>query len=249
MTTPMAPANPVLLAADPIGGPAVDLTKIRTGHTTLAKRADRAAFSLSKRNLAGTRAQALLYVDHSGSMHRDYASGAVQALVERVLGFALAIDVDGTVPVTAWDTRLWPAVDVTVTNYAGIVDRELWHRREMGGTHLDLVLEDIRTHAEKTGTPLFACVVTDGNPSNRRGCTALVCDLARYPVFIKFCAVRDVPYLAELDDLGSDRRVVDNVDTKVFADLGSVSDADFAEAMADEWDSWANAARRVGVVR
>ena len=236
------------LVKDPGGRPAVDVSKVRGEHPDLAKKADKAAVSLSKRDLAGIRAQALLYVDHSGSMRSDYASGAVQALVDRVLGFALVIDADGTVPVVPWDTRLWPAVDVTVANYRGVAARELWRRDRMGRTRLDLVLDDVRVRARQVDVPLFAVIVTDGNPDDRAAATRLVCELARFPVFLKFAAVRSVPYLADLDDLDASRRLVDNVDTKVFPDLGSVSDLAFADAMADEWDTWIAAARRAGVL-
>ncbi len=236
------------LTKDPGGRPATDIAAIRSEHPDLAKRADKAAASLSRRGLAGIRAQALLYVDHSGSMFDDYQSGAVQTLIERVLGFALTIDVDGTVPVIPWDSKLWPAVDVAVGNYQDVATRGLWHRGNMGSTRLDLALADIEERAKNTDVPLFAVVVTDGNPDNRTAATGAVCDLARHPVFIKFAAVRSVPYLDELDVLDASMRVVDNVDTKVFNDLSAVSDMAFADAMADEWDAWVVAAQRAGVL-
>jgi hypothetical protein len=161
----ITPARTVNLVKDPTGAPAVNLTKVRdAGHVDLAKRADKAGLALSKRGLAGIRAQALLVLDHSGSMRADYASGAVQTLVERALGFALA----------------------------------------------------------------------------------------RYPVFVKFLAVAPVAYLNELDDLGNDRRLLDNVDAKPSSpalNLRTCTDAQFADAMVDEWDTWIAAATKAGVLR
>ncbi len=252
MSIATAPARTVTLVKDPADRPAVDLSKVRAGHVDLAKKADKAGVALSKRGLSGIRAQAVLLLDHSGSMRPDYKSGAVQELVERALGFALQIDADGTVPVIPFDSQLWPTTDVTLVNYRGIVGdgkTGIWRNGQMGTTRIDLALGALRQMAQTTDFPIFALVVTDGNPDFRRPTTEVVVDLARYPVFVKFLALRDVPYLAELDDLPPSRRLLDNVDTKAFPSLAGVTDMEFAEAMADEWDSWLAAAQVAGIVQ
>jgi Mg-chelatase subunit ChlD len=245
-----SPARTVSLVKDPAGTSAVNLSKVRdAGHIDLAKRADKAGLALSKRGLAGIRAQAVLVLDHSGSMHADYANGKVQILVERTLGFALQIDVDGTVPVIPFDSRILPTVEVTVDNYSGVVNDRIWRGRDMGSTNLAQALNVVRDMAQDATEPIFCAVVTDGNPDSRPATTAVVCDLARYPVFIKFLAIRDVPYLSELDDMSPDRRLLDNVDAKFFDDPAAVTDLAFADAMADEWDSWVEAAQQAGVLK
>ncbi len=246
----LTPSRSVNLTKSPNGAPAVDLAKVRAGgHLDLAKRADKAGIALAKRDLAGIRAQAVLVLDHSGSMHSDYANGKVQTLVERVLGFALQIDVDGTVPVIPFDSRLLPTVEVTVDNYSAVVDREIWRGRDMSTTDLAKALRVVADMAKATTDPIFCAVVTDGDPDSKPPVTALVKDLSRLPVFVKFLAVRDVPYLAELDDMDPSQRLVDNVDTKSFDDPAGVSDLAFADAMADEWDTWVAAATKAGVLR
>lgn len=245
-------ARTVNLTKDPAGAPAVNLTKVRDGgHLDLAKRAEKSGIALGKRGLAGIRAQALLVLDHSGSMYQDYASGAVQTLVERALGFSLQIDVDGTVPVIPFDSRILPTVNVGVDNYAGVVDREIWRGRDMSSTNLAAALRVVKREAEHTQTPIFCTVVTDGEPDNRPDTTNIVCDLSRYPVFVKFLALKPVAYLNELDDLDGSKRLLDNVDAKPSTadlDLLSCSDLQFADAMADEWDSWIVAAQKAGVL-
>lgn len=242
------PARTINLTKDPAGSSAINLSKVRdAGHIDLAKRADKAGIALSKRGLAGIRAQAVLVLDHSGSMHNDYANGKVQTLVERVLGFALQIDVDGTVPVIPFDSHVHPTVEVTVDNYRGVVDQRIWQNR-MGTTNLATALDAVRDLAKVTDEPIFCAVVTDGNPDSRPATTKIVCELAGYPVFVKFLAIRDVPYLNELDDMSPDLRLLDNVDAKSFDDPASVSDLAFADAMADEWDSWIAAATKAGVL-
>lgn len=247
------PVNPVRLIQDPAGAPAFDLDKVRdAGHINLAKAADKAGLALSKRDLAGTRAQSVLVLDHSGSMSGDYRSGAVQTLVERVLGFTLQIDTDGTVPVIAFDHKVHQPVEVTVDTYSGVVDREIWQPRGMGSTNLAGALTVVRNMAAETKSPLYVAVITDGEPDDVKAATEVVCDLARYPVFIKFLALRPVRYLATLDDLDDTFRLLDNCDAQPgrgsAVNLLTCSDMDFQDAMADEWDGWIALATKAGVL-
>jgi hypothetical protein len=246
---PTGPARTIHLTKDATGSSAINLSKVRdAGHIDLAKRADKAGIALSKRGLAGIRAQAVLVLDHSGSMHADYANGKVQTLVERVLGFALQIDVDGTVPVIPFDSFVHDAVEVTVDNYRGVVDNQIWRQNRMGTTDLASALSAVRNLAATTDEPIFCVVVTDGDPDSQSATTKIVCELASYPVFLKFLAIRNVPYLDSLDNMGTDQRLLDNVNAKSFADPASVSDLEFADAMADEWDLWVAAATKAGVL-
>jgi hypothetical protein len=243
------PARTVKLTKDSTGSSAINLSKVReSGHIDLAKRADKAGIALSKRGLAGIRAQAVLVLDHSGSMHADYANGKVQTLVERVLGFALQIDVDGTVPVIAFDSNVHPALDVTVDNYRGVVDKQIWQPRRMGTTDLASALAVIRSMANTTDEPIFCVVITDGNPDSKSQTTKIVCELASYPVFVKFLGIRSVPYLDELDNMDNSQRLLDNVNAQSFSDPASVSDLEFADAMAEEWDSWVSLATAAGLL-
>lgn len=247
------PGNPVALVRDAAGAPAVNLVKVREGgHINLVKAADEAGIALSRRGLAGVRAQAVLVLDHSGSMAGDYRSGAVQTLVERVLGFALQIDADGTVPVVAFDHRVHAPVDVTVANYAKVVDLQVWQPHGMGSTNLAGALAAVRTMAARTRTPMYAAVITDGDPDDAEAATKAVCDLARYPVFLKFLALRPVPYLSTLDTLDGSLRLVDNCNAQPSRasglDLLSCSDQEFQDAMAEEWDQWADQASKAGVL-
>lgn len=249
--TQLTAARAVPLVKEPSGAPAVNLAKVReSGHVDLAKRADKAGLALSKRGLGGIRAQAMLVLDHSGSMRADYNSGAVQTLVERALGFALQIDLDGTVPVIPFDTKVLPTVDVTVDNYQGVVDREI-NRGWMGTTNLADALALVLAEAERTTAPIFCIVVADGGPDSKRATTKVVCELSRYPVFLKLLAIRPVEYFQTLDDLDGTKRLLDNVDTKSSTaelDLLTCTDLQFAEAMADEWDTWVAAATAAGVL-
>jgi hypothetical protein len=256
-----APARTISLVKDPTGAPAVNLSKVReAGHIDLVKRAEKAGISLSKRNLSGLRGAVRLYVDHSGSMEfpgaQDYSNGNVQRLVERALGYAFQLDSDGQIPVIAFDHRLWPQVIVDQSNYQGIVEAKIWHPDKMGGTKFAPILRDLLDEAATTAEPIFAIIVTDGSPTDPQESTDLVIELANYPVQIKFLAIRAVDYLTELDDLEQERpgaRLLDNVDAKFFDGsdcplLTDITDLQFADAMADEIDTWVADATAKGVL-
>jgi vWA found in TerF C terminus len=254
-------ARTINLRKDPSGAPAVNLTKVReAGHIDLVKRAEKAGISLSKRNLSGLRGAVRLYVDHSRSMEfssaRDYSNGNVQRLVERALGYAFQLDSDGKIPVIAFDSELWPEVIVDQSNYEGVVEAKIWHPRKMGGTKFVPILKDLLNEAKSTDEPIFAIIVTDGSPSDRTKATRLVIELARYPVQIKFLAIREAGYLTELDDLEERHpgaRLLDNVNAKFFdgndcPKLTDITDLQFADAMADEIDTWVHDAIAKGVL-
>lgn len=235
-------------------GPAVDLTKLRgDGKVDLAKKADKAGIALSRAGLHGIRAQAVMLLDHSASMRSDYAGGHVARLVSRALGFALQIDMDGKIPIIAFDTVVHDPVVVTVDNHETAVDR-IWRRGAMGSTNLGAAIRAAIQEAAGNDVPTYCLVVTDGSPylpdrPKARAvveATQAVIESARWPVFIKFLALRNVPYLQDLDDLPPTDRLLDNVNAATIHD--GLTDMEFAELMAEEWDSWVRAALGAGVL-
>lgn len=249
-----SPVNPLPLVRVAGGGAAVDLEKVRgAGHINLAKAADEAGAALARRGLAGIRAQAVGVVDHSMSMRMDFHSGAVGRLIERMLGFALQFDADGRVPVLAFDDEVYAPVEATVDNYTTVVADQIWRPNEMGSTNLAAALDAVRQMAATTTMPLYVAIATDGEPNDEKGATKIVCDLARYPVFVKFLALRPVAYLSRLDKLDDSKRLLDNCNAQPGKGSGlsllSCSDAAFQEAMADEWDLWIDRALKAGVLR
>jgi hypothetical protein len=249
--TKHTPVNPVRVVKDAAGTPAVDLDAIKAaGHVELAKSAGTVGVSLRKRGLSGMRGRVIVVLDHSGSMAGDYRTGVVQTLLARTLAFGLQIDSDAAVEVIPFDYGVWPTSMMRLDNYEQAA-KAIWRPQAMGSTNLAAALDRVRDQAGDTPEPIVCVVITDGNPDDRNATTKVVCDLARYPVFLKFLALRSVPYLTELDDLEQTRpgaRLLDNVDSKTIADPAGISDTAFAEAMTDEWDSWLIAAQAAGVL-
>lgn len=238
-----APARSVSLVKQ--SGPAVQRDTVQSTAPDLVKKFDKVGVSLSKRGLDGIRAEAVMLLDYSGSMSMDYSNGTVQALVERSLAFALQIDMDGTIPVIRFGSDAYKPVNVSVGNYQRVVNGELSSGR-MGTTNLTAALDELLQLAKTATAPLFAIIVTDGNPDDRRSATNLVRELAKYPVFVKFLAIQPVNYLQELDDMGN--RLLDNVDSQFVPDPRNISDLDFADKMVEEWDTWVAAAQTAGVL-
>jgi hypothetical protein len=250
VNTTLEPARTVSFVKDVTGAPAVSFEKVSSqGGVDLTKKFQKAGVSLSKQDLSGVRAQAVLVLDHSASMDQDYANGNVQQIVERALGFALNIDADGKIPVIPFDSRVRKTVVVSLGNYAGVVNNRIWDRHGMGTTNLTDALQVVLDMAKKTDEPLFCIVVTDGAPIDRHSAKRIVCQLASYPVFIKFLAIRPVDFLQDLDDLPDTERLIDNVDAKFLSDPFGMTDLAFAEAMSDEWASWIDLAKRAGLLR
>lgn len=255
-----SPVNPVPLVRDAAGVPAVNLDKVREGgHLNLAKAAEAAGAALAVRGLAGIRAEAVVLLDHSGSMKPDYRSGAVRVLATRILGFTLQFDRDGRVPVIPFDGHAHPVVEVTVANHETVVEDHIWRPNDMGSTNLAEGLEVVREMAAVTKSPLYVVVLTDGEPDDwdraakaAKRTTKAVCALARYPVFLKFAALRPVAYLNTLDSLDDSHRLLDNCNAQPpkgsAVDLLACTDSVFQNAMAEEWDQWITRALAAGVL-
>lgn len=242
-------AKSVKLRKDQNGAGATDLNTIEAkGGLDLRKKSEAVSVSLKKYNVEGIRAQVVLVLDHSGSMYQDYENGTVQNIAERFLAFGLQVDEDGTIPVIPFDSSVKNTVDVNIDNYKDIVKSRIYNRNGMGSTNLTDALKAVRKIAESTEDPIFCAIVTDGEPNDRSSATEVVKDLSRYPVFLKFIAIQNVRYLQDLDDLPDSERLLDNVDAKFFQSINSVSDSEFADAMAEEWDSWTKKATEKGVL-
>lgn len=230
-------------------GAAVSLDKIQAiGNVDLTKRYQKAGFALSKFGMEGARANVVMLLDFSGSMYGDYENGTVQKIVERALAFAANIDDDGEMPIIPFDDKVHKTLNVDLNNFSGIINRELFDGRNMGGTQMAKPLKIVRELAKQTNDPIYLIVVGDGSPWDAAETKQLVIELANYPVFIKFLSVRPVDFLDELDNLSDNERLLDNVDAKSIQNPDSLTDMELAEIMADEWLSWTQQATAKGVL-
>ncbi len=240
--------------------PAVNLRKER--QRVLLEKAEReqpqlvsliktASVSLEKRGLAEARYRVKLVLDISGSMQREYRSGAVQALAERALALAARLDDDGEVEVYLFGIGAYRSGTLSLDNVSGFVDR-LKVKLE-GGTHYSPVMKLIREDAAREGhdLPCLVLFITDGGTSNPAVVVRQMTDAAQEPIFWKFMGIEEgrvnFDFLEKLDDLPG--RVVDNADFfRVPAPI-QIPDAELFELLLNELDGWQRDARAAGILR
>lgn len=223
--------------------PAADMTGV---HPDLVKRVGKVQFALNKIGYDDIDAEVVVLLDRSGSMGgRDRE---VQLLLERVLAFGLQVDADGNIPVIPFSATMHRQIDVNVSNYLSASARI---GRPNGGTIMSEPLLVAKSLAENSDKPIFLVIIGDGNPNDPHATTAVVCELASYPVFIKFISLAQVDYLDELDNLETTRpgaRLLDNVDAQDVPNPAEISDLDFFQKMVEEWDTWIAAAQHHGLL-
>lgn len=123
----------------------ISLDKVESTAPGLVSLAKTAKVSLEKRNLFGSRAKVAVVMDFSGSMSREYSSGRVQNLTERILALSTQLDDDGAVDFFVFDTTAAHLGEVPLDNYAGAVGR-LTQGRRMGTTDYAGAFRVVRDH-------------------------------------------------------------------------------------------------------
>lgn len=123
----------------------ISLDKVESTAPGLVSLAKTAKVSLEKRNLFGTRAKVAVVMDYSGSMSREYSSGRVQNLTERILALATQLDDDGSIDFFVFDSSAAHLGEVPLDNYAGAVTR-LTQGRHMGTTDYAGAFRVVRDH-------------------------------------------------------------------------------------------------------
>ncbi len=123
----------------------ISLDKVESTAPGLVSLAKTAKVSLEKRNLFGSRAKVAVVMDYSGSMSREYSSGRVQNLTERILALATQLDDDGAIDFFVFDSSAAYLGEVPLDNYAGAVTR-LTQNRRMGTTDYAGAFRTVRDH-------------------------------------------------------------------------------------------------------
>lgn len=252
----------------------ISLDKVQQKAPELVSLAKNAGVSLSKRNLTNQKAKVALVLDHSGSMSRDYKSGSMQRLAEKVLALGSQLDDDGAIELFVFDSTAAYLGDVTLDNYKGSVDR-LRAGRHMGTTDYAAAFKLLTNHygfssvygeEKKSGffgkktvsapgplsapaqEPVLAVFLTDGAPNNAREAITELTNASYAPIFWQFLSIGREPidFLQKLDDL--DGRYIDNADYKPVGDVDTISDNALFDLLLDEYPGWLNEERRRGQI-
>lgn len=84
--------------------------------------------------LGGQVSRVALALDYSGSMSRQYSSGAMQRLAEKVLALGTQLDDDGSIDLFLFDSSAAYAGGVTIDNFRTVVE-DYTRGRRMGSTN------------------------------------------------------------------------------------------------------------------
>jgi hypothetical protein len=161
----------------------------------------KAGISLEKKGLFEHRARVALCLDISGSMHRLYQEGKVQALCERVLGMAVQFDDDGACDVFTFGTGSYDEGPLDLHNYRGWIQDLLGRRKLEGGTNYKLAMQAVRRHyfpdaaggartsPLQEALPVYVIFVTDGQTTDQAGTKQQVIWSSYEPLFWQFMAI------------------------------------------------------------
>ncbi|MGW3558850.1 vWA domain-containing protein [Streptomyces sp. NPDC000963] len=237
---------------------ALSLRKVEETAPALVSLYKSAGESLRRHGIDGQRAAVYLVVDYSGSMRPHYASGAVQALADRVLGLSAHLDDDGRVPVFFFSTDVDAETEIRLDDHAGRIDRIVAGLGHMGKTSYHLVIDAVIDHYLDSGSTDPALVVfqTDGGPTSKPAAERYVCKAARLPLFWQFIGFgdpdsRQFDFLRRLDELDVPaKRPVDNAGFfHAGKDPDRVPDGELYDRLVSEFPAWLAAARARGIVR
>ena len=176
-----------------------------------------------------------------------FASGAYQALCDRVFAAGLIFDDDGEIPTYMFASKARAEQPVTLANYAGWANAV---EKKWGGTQYAPPLELIERELRRGDTnPTYVAFITDGGNSDKGPTNEIMKRLSGLPAFVQFIAVGredSFPYLQRLDDLKG--REVDNAGFFAVEDPKGIGDDQFFELMMGEFPQWLQAARSAGIL-
>lgn len=210
----------------------------------------KAAFAANKHGIEGQRAQVVLVLDISKSMHALYHSGMVQRVIERMLGLAVAFDDDGQIDLLLFGTNAYPLPPVTLDEIEGYVERVILSQYKIReatnyAPPLRLLLNKYRSPQP---APAFVIFLTDGGNADRRESAEVIRELAAQPVFVQFVGIgpEDFPFLRKLDELPG--RAIDNAGFMHVNDLDAIKDLELYDRLLNEFPQWLVAAWEQGIL-
>jgi len=216
---------------------------------SLEKKRDAARISLAKEVPFSVEMEVMAFVDASGSMTGFYRNGTVQVLTERALGFSLAMDDDGEIPIYGFGYNHESHGKVSVSNYQGFITRS--NLGPFGSTNLSASLDFLEKAVKKARKPVYALIVTDGAPDDRVDVTRRLKRLSTLPVFIKILVVGNDgdAWSYVKNTLDDNDWPVDNVDGQLMNDPAKLSDQQFADKMTEELHGWFRSASNAGIIK
>lgn len=243
------------------------LDKISSSAPGLLSLAKTASEAVTVSGLNGQVAKVGIALDFSFSMSKQYKSGAMQRLVEKVLALATQFDDDGAIDFFVFDTHAKHLGEISLKNFPDAVTR-LTKGRRMGSTNYAETFLTVRDHfgfgpkksffgfgKAQTGAvkpadvPVYMLFLTDGGPDNRTAAAQALNEVSTAPIFWKFLSIgkESMAFLRELDTLKE--RFIDNANYQPIGDVDKISDAALFEKMLKEFPDWLAEARAKEILK
>ena len=246
----------------------ISLEKVEQKAPELLTLAKTAAEAIDTAHLDGQRAKVALVLDYSGSMRKEYKSGAMQRLTQTILALGVHLDDDGQIDLFTFDSGARHEGTVTLENFRDVIAKIVAQRR-MGTTNYAAAFRTVLDHFKlapksggffrrstgpapvdaKDGQPVLAVFLTDGSPDSRTEAVQEITRASYAPVFWQFLSIGDenIAFLQKLDDL--DGRYVDNADYKPVGDVDRARPEDLYAMLLDEYPGWLADQRQRGHIR
>lgn len=225
--------------------------KIAATAPQLVNLAKKATLSLQKHRLTDIVARVGLVLDASGSMAKQYHTGKVQAVIDRLLPLAVHFDDDGALDVWAFSTQVKVLPPATLGNFADYIaatDRGWRHWGLMSTNNEPAVIRQVIAHYQNSPLPVLVIFVSDGGVNQNAEIKKLLTEAAALPIFWQFVGIggRQYGVLEKLDTMTG--RIVDNCGFFALDHLDSVSEQQLYDLLLGEFPLWLTAARQKGVL-
>lgn len=234
---------------DNVSPPQLNLKSIKLKNNVIELN-KKAKIEIEKKGLKGAKSQVVLVLDISKSMNRLFKDGAIQELIQRILGLALTFDNDSNIDLMLFGTRAYQLPSVSLDDLEGYVEREIIANYRIieatkYATALNLIKEKYKGNKDD---PVFVIFVTDGSNSDKKESTELITSLSKESVFIQFVGIgkETFPYLNKLDELPN--RFLDNVGFMHVNDIASIDDASLYDRLLNEYPEWLKKAALKGIL-
>jgi hypothetical protein len=248
----------------------------QSGDRKLLDLTKRAAVSLEKKGLGEHTARVAICLDISGSMHRLYSSGKIQALAERVLALGMRFDDDASIDCFVFGEGAYDAGAMSPDNYSAYVKEILSSHKLEAGTYYGKAMGLIRKHyfgsdaprsSPQPGVPVYVMFITDGATFDEDITNGHVMSSSYEPLFWQFMAIgrssksvdskgggsrfglggrSEFAFLEGLDDMSG--RFLDNADFFAVEDPANISDDALFDLLMTEYPEWLKQARQRGLL-
>lgn len=242
----------------------ISLDKIQAEAPELLSIAKNADTLLKSRNLTGLTAEVALALDFSGSMRPDYKSGAMQRLLDKVLGIATQLDDDGEIDLYIFATQAEYLGKVNLKNFRGIIDK-FTAGKHMGTTNYadtfkKVVAQYNHVAGGKTGgigslftkksganeplakpadKPGLVFFITDGVPDSKPAAVKELIAASYRPIFWQFLSIgsEEIVFLKKLDNEVKGRWI-DNANYKEVGQADQLTDTQLLTYVLEEYPDW-----------